>query len=240
MDIVGQRIFVLGGTGSFGLAVARAAIVAGADVVVLSPSSDKVEAAVAELGDRASGRVVDVNDEAGLERVFAELGAFDHLVMAVGDVIKIPPFREATVAEAKAGFETRFWGQYSAARIASRTIASTGSISFTSAASSQKSMHSAVLGGAVNSAVEGLVRQLAVELAPVRVNAVAPGVMATNRWKGMAEEEREAFFAKVAGALPARRVGTADDVAEAFMYLLRSTFSTGSTLFVEGGALVAP
>lgn len=240
MVISGQRVVILGGTGSFGSATARLALTQGAEVVVASSSPQRVDALVAELGHGASGMTTDINDEPSLAAFFEEVGGFDHLVTTIGDTRKVPTFRDGPVAEAKVGFEARFWGQYNAARLGSAKISRNGSISFTSAASSQKSMHSAVIGGAVNSAIEGLTRQLAVELAPIRVNAVAPGVMATGRWDAMPTDQRDAFFAKVGGSIPAGRVGTAEEVAEAFVFLMRNGFVTGSTVFVEGGAIVAP
>ncbi len=194
MQIAGQRVVILGGTGGFGFATAQAAAEAGAEVVVASPSPDKVDAAVKSLGRGAHGHVVDVTDEEALERFFDALQSLDHLVTTMGDALHKRPFLDSNVAHAKVEFEVRFWGQYSAARLAAPRIGKTGSMTFMSAASSQRAIPNGVLAGALNSAVEGMVRQLAVELGPVRVNAVAPGVIATARYAAMPESVRKAFY----------------------------------------------
>ena len=116
-----------------------------------------------------------------------------------------------------------------------------GSIVFVSGVAATTPMRGGSATAAVNGAVEALVRTLAVELAPVRVNAVSPGIVATPTWDGMAAEDREAMFARLAGALPAGRVGVADDLAEAIWLLLTNGFVTGITLPVDGGhRLAAP
>lgn len=239
MQIAGKRIVILGGTGGFGYATAQAAAQAGAEVVVVSPSPEKVDAAVKALGGAARGQVVNVTDEAALERFFDALGSFDHLVTTMGDQLHKKPFLESTVAHSKTEFEVRFWGQYNAARLAAPRIAKTGSMTLTSAASSQRAIPNGILAGALNSAVEGMVRQLAAELGPVRVNAVAPGFIATARYAAMPEGARKQFYDERAAMLPLRRIGDPQDVAEAFLYLMSNSFSTGTTLFVDGGMVVA-
>jgi NAD(P)-dependent dehydrogenase (short-subunit alcohol dehydrogenase family) len=95
--------------------------------------------------------------------------------------------------------------------------------------------------GAINGAIESLVRTLAVELAPVRVNAVSPGIIATPTWDAMDASDREAMFDRLAAALPAARVGTAEEVAEAIWLLLTNGFVTGAVVPVDGGhRLAAP
>ncbi len=94
------------------------------------------------------------------------------------------------------------------------------------------------MASAICGAVEGLVRALAVELAPVRVNSVVPGVIRTNLWNNMAAGDRERFYAAVAGSVLVNRVGEAEDIAAAFIYLMKQTFTTGQNMVIDGGALL--
>ncbi|WP_446720996.1 SDR family oxidoreductase [Methylobacterium sp. 092160098-2] len=87
-------------------------------------------------------------------------------------------------------------------------------------------------------AVEALGRGLALELAPVRANIVAPGIIRTSHWDRLPEQDREAFFADSGAALPAGRIGVAEDVAETYLTHMRSPFTTGQTIVVDGGMLL--
>lgn len=87
--------------------------------------------------------------------------------------------------------------------------------------------------------MEGLARALAVELAPIRVNVVRPGVVRTALWSNMAEGERDALFETVGSGQPVGRVGDAAEVAASYLYLMSSRYSTGSVVTVDGGAVLA-
>jgi NAD(P)-dependent dehydrogenase (short-subunit alcohol dehydrogenase family) len=86
--------------------------------------------------------------------------------------------------------------------------------------------------------MEGMARALALELAPVRVNVVRPGVIRTNLWDSMGDEVREALYDEIAGSLPVGRVGEAEDVASAYLYLMANPHATGSVVTVDGGTLL--
>jgi NAD(P)-dependent dehydrogenase (short-subunit alcohol dehydrogenase family) len=133
--------------------------------------------------------------------------------------------------------ESKFWGAYRVGRAAK--ITEGGSLTFVSGFLSVRPSASSVLQGAINAALEALARGLALELAPVRVNAVSPGLIATPLWSGMAEEKRAAMFAGAAQRLPARRVGQPEDIANAVMFLMTTSFATGSTVRVDGGGAIA-
>jgi len=239
MDMDGRRVVVLGGTGGFGFAAAKAAVEAGAEVVIGARTAQKVSAAARALGARTWGMQVDVADEESLTAFFEAVGALDHLVTAVGDALPRLDFRSTPVALAKPAFEVRFWGQYNAARLAAPRLAKDGSITLTSGTSSQRGMAGFVLGGGVCGAVEGLTRQLCVELAPLRVNCVVAGIVETDLWSRIPEGQRAAFFEARGRALPVGRIGRPEDVGQAYLYLIRNGFSTGASLVVDGGALVS-
>jgi NAD(P)-dependent dehydrogenase (short-subunit alcohol dehydrogenase family) len=126
-------------------------------------------------------------------------------------------------------------------RHAAGRISPEGSITLLSGAAAWTPMRGGAITASTNGAVAALVRTLAVELAPVRVNAVSPGIIDTPTWNALPDAQRSAMFDRLAGALPVGRVGTAEDVAEAIMFLMGSGFTTGTVLHIEGGhGLAAP
>jgi NAD(P)-dependent dehydrogenase (short-subunit alcohol dehydrogenase family) len=239
-SIMGQHVVVLGGTSGFGFATAQAAAAAGARVSIASRSAEKLRGALDRLGNVASGACVDVTDMPALEAYFANLGAFDHLAVTVGDAMVGKPILELTDAEARAAFEVRFWGQFNAVRAAYPHISRSGSITLVSGLAGQRATPGRGIFAGVLGGLEGMVKSFAAELGPVRVNGVCAGVVETELWHRLPEAERKATFAKVAARLPVGRVGKPEDIAEAYLYLMRNGFSTGETIVVDGGALQAP
>ena len=238
-SITDQHVVVLGGTSGFGFATAEAAIAEGARVTIASRSAERVREALVRLGNAASGECVDVTDKPMLERFFARLGPFDHLAVTVGDPLLNRPIMDLTDDEARSAFEVRFWGQFNAVRVAYPHISKTGSITLVSGLAGQRAspgrcIYAGVLGG-----IEGMVKSFAAELRPVRVNGVCAGAVDTELWHRLPEAERLATFARVAARLPVGRVGKPEDIAEAYLYLMKTGFSTGETVVVDGGALQA-
>jgi NAD(P)-dependent dehydrogenase (short-subunit alcohol dehydrogenase family) len=132
---------------------------------------------------------------------------------------------------------SKFWGAYRVARLVD--IAPGGSLTFVSGFLSVRPSGGSVLQGAINAALEALARGLALELAPVRVNTVSPGLIATPLWNKLDEQARQTMYDNAAARLPARRVGQAEDVANAALYLATTPFATGSTVLVDGGGAIA-
>jgi NAD(P)-dependent dehydrogenase (short-subunit alcohol dehydrogenase family) len=133
--------------------------------------------------------------------------------------------------------ESKFWGAYRVARAAK--VKGGGSITFISGFLSNRPSPTAVLQGAINGALEALARGLALELAPIRVNTVSPGLTDTPLYDRMSEADRTAMFERTAARLPARRVGQPEDVAQAVVFLASNPFATGSTVTVDGGGTIA-
>ena len=234
-----QRIVVLGGTSGIGFAVAKAASREGARVVVGSSSEARVNAAVAALGSGAEGHAVDLSNEARTRAFFEALGAFDHLVYTAADPLQSLGL-DADLAEVRRFFELRFWGALAAAKHAHKAIRQGGSIVFTSGTAGARPLGPGwVAASSICSAMEGLTRALAVELKPLRVNCVAPGVVKTDLWAGMGEAGRDAFYASEAARLPVGHVGAVEEIAEGYLYLIRQTYVTGQVLYVDGGGLLA-
>jgi NAD(P)-dependent dehydrogenase (short-subunit alcohol dehydrogenase family) len=235
-DLQHARVVVFGGSSGIGLASAAAAAHAGASVTIASRSQAKLEAAAASLGGGVRPMVLDTGDDAAVERFFAGEDAWDHVVVSAAQTPS-GPVRTLSLADAKAAMDSKFWGAYRIARAAK--IREGGSLTFVSGFLSVRPSATSVLQGAINAALEALARGLALELAPVRVNAVSPGLIATPLWSAMPQNRRDAMFASEARRLPARRIGQPEDIAKAVLFLATTSFATGSTVRVDGGGAIA-
>jgi NAD(P)-dependent dehydrogenase (short-subunit alcohol dehydrogenase family) len=226
------RVVVIGGASGVGFAVAAAALEAGARVTVGSSQASRIEAASEKLGPGATGRVVDVKDEASVADFFAAAGPFDHLVFTAGDWGHMfGPIRDLDVEGGKARMEVRFWGAVRAAKHAARQIAKDGSITLTGGMLAHRPMPGAPLVTASAQTTEGLAMGLARDLAPIRVNAVCLGLIMSEQVATMGEPTIKAFTAN----LPLPRAGTVEEAAEAYLYLMRATYVTGQIVRVDGG-----
>jgi NAD(P)-dependent dehydrogenase (short-subunit alcohol dehydrogenase family) len=229
-----KRVVIVGGASGIGLAVARAALAEGAKVVVASSRPENVAAAAAGLGQGAQGLVVDVTKEADVAACFERLGPFDHLAFTAGDWDRRGfgvALADLDLNAAAGGWQVRFWGAVAVAKHAGGRIAAEGSITLTDGMLAHRPMRGAFLSTAGAGAIEHLALGLAVELAPVRVNAVCPGLVLTERGRSLPAAMAERFT----GALPLRRAAEPAEVAEAYIHLMRATYTTGQVLRVDGG-----
>jgi NAD(P)-dependent dehydrogenase (short-subunit alcohol dehydrogenase family) len=236
-SLAGKHVVVLGGTSGFGFGVARAALDEGARVTIGSRSEERVREACRRLGNAVRGEAVDITDRPGLDKFFARLGGFDHLAVTAGDALLSKKLLEMSEEEARGAFEVRFWGQFHAVRAAYPQISRSGSITLVSGGLSRRPGPGRAIYTAALAGLEGLVKGFAAELAPVRVNAVTAGTVDTELWHRMPEAERLAHFERAAARLPVGRVGRPEDIAEAYLYLMKNGFSTGQSIVVDGGAL---
>jgi NAD(P)-dependent dehydrogenase (short-subunit alcohol dehydrogenase family) len=145
------------------------------------------------------------------------------------------PLRDVGLADVRSAFAGKLFPYLFAVQCAKVT----GSITLVTAASARAALPGTVALAAVNGALERLVPPLAAELAPVRVNAVSPGVVETPWWSFLPEDQRQAQFGAVADSLPLGRVGRPADVAGAIAYLVEASYVTGTILPVDGGLTVA-
>jgi NAD(P)-dependent dehydrogenase (short-subunit alcohol dehydrogenase family) len=228
-----MRAVVMGGTSGIGLATAEQLASAGIDVTVTGRDPAKL----ASLdGKFASAERLDSTDRDAVAAFFGRLGSFEHLVLAFSPgAVGFGPIREISLDD----FETAFAAKLFAYVYAIRQAQVTESITMISAASARAALPGTVTLAAVNGAIERLVSPLAAELAPVRVNAVSPGIVDTPWWSFLPEDQRKAQFAAAASSVPAGRIGTTADVAEAIGYLVGASFVTGTILPVDGGFTVA-
>jgi NAD(P)-dependent dehydrogenase (short-subunit alcohol dehydrogenase family) len=235
MSLEGKRVVVIGGASGIGFAVAALSKEIGAQVVIASRDAARVAAAVERLPG-ATGLTVDLRDEAGVASFFEALGAFDHLAITAGDWggTRFVATKDLDLAAARDGLEIRFWGVLAAVKYGSRTIAPDGSITMTSGLMAHRPRKGAPLATAIGGAVEHLARGLAVDLAPVRVNAVSPGMILTEIVKLAPEETLRAWVA----GLPLPRGATPAEAATAYIYLMLNGYVTGQVVPVDGGGLL--
>lgn len=232
----GKKVLVVGGSSGIGEAAARELAGFGAEVTIASRDPLKLQAAAARIGGAVRTAVLDTANDAGLEAFFAAQGEFDHVVVSAAQTAS-GPVRQLPLVDAYAAMNSKFWGAYRVARAA--RIAEGGSLTLVSGFLGVRPSKTSVLQGAINAALESLARGLALELSPVRVNTVSPGMIATPMWSGISDEARAAKFEAVAARLPARRMGQPEDVANAIVYLVTTPYATGSTVLVDGGGAIA-
>ena len=233
-----KRVVILGGSSGIGLAVAEQAASQGAKVVIASSNAERVEKAIESLGRNTQGHTLDLSDEQAVETLFAKLGAFDHLVFTAGDSLHLHELATTDLKQARQAFELRYWAALAAVKYGSKNIRKGGSIVLTTGVAGQRPHKGWVVAASVCGTIEALTRALALELAPIRVNAVSPGVVRTNLWQSMTVEEREHLYESVGNSLPAGRVGEPRDIAQAYLFLMQEGFCTGQTLVVDGGTVL--
>ena len=233
-----QRIVILGGTSGIGLATAERAAAEGAAVVVASSHPDRIDAALELLPDSAEGYTVDVRREDEVRDLFGRLGSFDHLAFTAGETLQIGPIAETDLDGARRALDVRLWGAYAAAKHAAGHLRPGGSIVLSTGVAGARPEPDWTVAASICGALDALTRALAVELAPVRVNAVSPGVVRSNLWRDMSERDRSAMYDSLSETLPVGRVGEVGDIAESFLYLMRNGYSSGTIVTVDGGSVL--
>ena len=231
-----KRVIVLGGTSGIGLGTALQAAATGAQVTVVSGSQEKVAAALRVLPEGSEGFALDLSRESNIAEFFRAAGEFDHLVYTAADNLQLAPLKDTDLHDARDFFNLRYWGALTAVKYAAPHIRQGGSIGLMGGIAGVRPRAGWALAASVCMAMEGLTRALAVELAPLRVNLVSAGIVKTPLWAGMAGLED--FYTATAAQLPVGRVGEAEDIGKAFVYLMEQNFATGQVLVVDGGAVL--
>ncbi|PKU22972.1 SDR family oxidoreductase [Telmatospirillum siberiense] len=226
---------VFGGSLGIGEATARALTETGSRVTIVGRDATRLAAAATRIGEVTTA-VADARDADAVSQVFETTGLVDTVVICVAGSTGIGLFRDLNLGEVRAAFEEKTLAQLLVAQVAARHMRPNGSITFVSAGSARSAIRSAVGPAVVNGAIEAAIPTLALELAPIRVNAVSPGLIDTPLWDFMPTETREAFFSSNAAKLPVGRVGRADEVAEVIVLLTKCEFITSSIYAVDGGS----
>lgn len=233
-----QRVVVLGGSSGIGLAVAQQVVAQGATAIIASSSLERVKQVVATLDGKAEGHRLDLSNERDIQHFFQNIGDFDHLVFTAGDTLQLNELVATDLTKARHAFELRYWAVLAAVKYASPHIRQGGSIVLTTGIAGERPHKGWALAASVCGAIVSLTRALAVELAPIRVNAVSPGVVRTNLWKNMQDKERDGMFESVGKYLLVGRVGEACEIARTYLFLMQEGYSTGQTVVVDGGAVL--
>jgi NAD(P)-dependent dehydrogenase (short-subunit alcohol dehydrogenase family) len=232
--LTGKKVVVIGGSSGIGLSTAELARNQGAEVVIASRNAERLNAAAAKLGVTAI--VADVTSDDSIASLFEKCGTVDHVVLTAAQ-LRSGPFRTVAMEDVRATMENKFWGAWRVAR--SADIRAGGSLTLVTGFLSIRPRPNSAIVGAANGALESLARSLALELAPVRVNAVSPGIIDTPIRAAMPEAARKDMLARTAAALPVGRVGTGEDIARQILAFMTIGFATGSIVYLDGGALIA-
>ena len=231
-----EKFLIVGGGSGIGLGAARAALDSGAEVLLVGRSADKLRQAAQSLdaGERVRTHAADVTVEDEVRRLFEGSGEFDHLFSTAAD-LRYQPLREMELADARRSIDSKLLSAVLLVKHGAGRIRRGGSVTFTSGIASLRPGPGAAVVAAVNGALDALVRALALELAPVRVNSISPGWVDTPIWTRLAGDAKQERFARMAERLPVRRIGAVEDVAQALLALARNGYITGTTLHINGG-----
>ncbi|MFI6825825.1 SDR family oxidoreductase [Kribbella sp. NPDC050241] len=235
MSLQDQRVVVLGGTSGIGLATAHLAAAQGATVIVASSNPESVKRALEALPGTASGEAVDLTDAAAVRAFFDRLDPFDHLIFTAGEPLTLLEVESMDLARARQAFQLRYFGALGAVSAAASKIRRGGSVVLTTGAAGDRPSPGWSVAASICGAMDSLVRALAVELAPLRVNAVKPGVVRSPLWSDLSVEDQQTLYDETARLLPVGRVGEVTDIAEAYVYLMNQGYATGTIVTIDGG-----
>ncbi|POS70206.1 short chain dehydrogenase [Diaporthe helianthi] len=247
--LLNKHVVVIGGTSGIGFGVAEGSLASGAQVTVSSSNQSRVHAAVEKLKASFPDRKVDgftcdlskPTVEQELEALFSKIGKVDHIVYTAGDWIAGTPVEEITYEKIVAAGQVRFIAALLAAKVGSKYLnpGPYSSITFTTGVASQKPIPNwAVLVGFA-AGLHGLTRSLALDLKPIRVNLVSPGAVETEAFdSSFFQESKKKYLEEVFGQLPTGRVAQPEDVAEAYLFLMKDPSVTGTVVNSNSGALL--
>lgn len=240
MDVTGKTAVIVGGTGDIGSATARQFIEANATVLITGRTADTVSRRRRELGGKARGAIVSPHDGPGLEAFFRGIGSFDYLVVTLGSQAWTTVFRELPEEQIVRAVEDKLLAYTRVLRAALPYVSE--SVTWLTGAAARTALTGLSGYAAANGALHAILRPIAMEIAPLRINCVSPGLARTAFWTalGMGTEEQEQMFAGAARTIPLRRIGTAKDVAQALFFAATNAYITGEIFDVSGGLQMGP
>lgn len=233
-DLTGKRVLVVGGARALGRAIVEASLNAGASVIIGARDKDAAKVA-AERYEGADSVFIDILDEESIADAAAALGEVDHVVSVANAAHNVPlaaTDRDLTLR----ALEAKVVGPLLIAKHFSPSMPADGSFVFFSGVVAWTPSPGRVVTGVTNGAVSFLASHLARELAPIRVNAVSPGITDSGTWDSLPAEEKTALLAGAAAGALVGRAGTTEDIVDAVLWLLGAGYVSGETIHVEGGA----
>jgi NAD(P)-dependent dehydrogenase (short-subunit alcohol dehydrogenase family) len=240
LTFAGEKIVLIGASAGIGLATAKLAVQGGAEVVIAGRNKVRLRSAITDIGGASEGHSLDATNESELAAFFSRVGAFHHLCTFVPSATdKSTPARYTRFLDMDPDlfanvFRNRFWSQCYAARQGMPNLADSGSIVFVSNTNPRKVIPNYSAGCAAAGAIEALARILALELAPVRVNVIAPGFVATPG-TGMIPQSRKQAWDALTQSQPVKRLAEPAEIAHGILFLMANRFATGTVLSIDGG-----
>jgi len=234
MKFDNQTVVIVGGSSGIGFATAKAAQTQGASVVLVGRSLERLHQASADIGSQVRVVQADVEDESSVAAAFAEIERLDHLFISAQDATTAP-LAKTTKEQLRPTLDSKIWGALHVVKYAAPQLAQTGSITFISGLAGRRGYAGFAVVGAANAGVEAVARNLAVELAPIRVNTLCAGVIDTPMLDRVFGDQRSQIVDAIAQKLPVQRIGTPEEIADAILFLMGNGFITGTTLLIDGG-----
>lgn len=216
-----QKALIVGGTSGIGRAVTEILSTHGIEVAAVS---------------RSTG--FDISDDSAVKAYFQGLGPVDHVVVTAGSQAPGGNLSTLELDQAKAAFDTKFWGSIALVQAAAPYIRPGGTITLTSGFLARRTVPGTFVKTAMNAALEASVKIFARELAPIRINVISPGLTATEAYAAMSEEARAQMYTQAAASLPAGRVAQPQDLASGYLFVIENPSITGAVIDIDGGALI--
>ena len=230
-----RTALVVGGTSGIGLATARLLQARGATVHIAGRDKERLDA-LADTDAELVGHRADARNPDEMSALAEATGSLDWLVLTAGGSEGPGPVADLDLTMLRRAFEAKFWPHVTTIQAVLPHLTPDGSITLLSAITARTGMPGTAGIAALNGAVEALVKPLAVELAPIRVNAVSPGLVDTPWWNGLPEDAKREYFAHTAATLPVRHIASAQEIAEVVALAATNANLTGTIIETDGGA----
>ncbi len=230
-----QKIVIFGGSSGIGFELAKCLLEKGNEVVIVSRNQEKLEIAKHNLENKGTFYKVDANNESEIIEFANKTSQIDHLIITIRGSSISDLFAESKTKEVKRAFDEKFWTQYEIIRHCLSKIKPTGSIIMTSGIASHRSYQGFYWQASANGAIETLARSLSTEILPIRINVVSPGFVENKP----NDKERFENVKKIEPKIPMKRLASKVEIIEGYLYLMNNSYTTGTTLVIDGGILNA-
>jgi NAD(P)-dependent dehydrogenase (short-subunit alcohol dehydrogenase family) len=243
--LANKHVLIIGGSSGIGYAVAEASLSCSASVTISSSSVPRIESAIASLqssypGSDIRGFPCDLSNpslEQDITHLFENVGRVDHIVFTAGDPLSMIPLEDATLETIQRAGQVRFFAPLLVAKVGRKYLGEGPecSIIITTGSVAEQPRPNWSIVAAYASGLHGMVRNLALDLKPIRVNLVQPGALNTPLWR-MADEEKEEMFKVERERVPTGRVAGPEEVAEAYLWLMKDWNVTGTVATSDSGS----